>query len=313
MSDEKVVRYLKELVRRVTTHMALTAGLVTFAHAPAAEAREPLVPEPSISARSMRKYSGKYILKRTRGAVLRLAQHRSHASHASHASHYSGSGGYVPPPASPAPAPVVQPPTPQPPPAHPKKTGWRDTFESTFAPMRWHIETPLESPDGLVKVVRANAHLEIAPRAHHAGHHFNGYTTDPLDLTNATIQIELVQAASNGAETIFAAAHDAENWYGFRLRGEQLYCEAHVHAVKRTHALPFRAYSHRHLRVMHDAALGVIAWQSSPDALHWTTLFSEAAQVPVTAMRAVLSAGTRTAVATPGKAIFDNFEYSEHE
>jgi hypothetical protein len=162
-------------------------------------------------------------------------------------------------------------------------------------------------------VLRSNEHLEIAPRASHSGHHFNGYSTEPLNLTNSSVQVELVRAASQGAETIFAAALDAENWYGFRTRGENLYCEAHVRAVKRAHTVVFNSVSHRHLRVTHDASLGVIAWQSSPDGIRWATLCSEAVEVPVTAMRAVLSAGTRIPVAAPGNAIFDNFEYGEHE
>src|SRR4051794_33565896 len=228
MSHKDVVARLyarvKVVARHVSTHAALAASLATFATAPA-DAREVAAPEPSIANVRLRKFAAKHVLRRTNGAMLRLAAHRSHASHASHASHsshYSGSTSYTPPP--PAPPAPARPPTPPrveplPVPNSPVTgRGWRDSFDEPFSPTsRWHVVTPIDTSDRLVAVLRVNSRLEVSPLAHQTGHHFNGYTTDPLDLMNGSAQVELREAATNCAETIFAVALDASNWYGFRI------------------------------------------------------------------------------------------------
>ena len=85
-------------LRRLTSRVALSAGLLSLAaHAAPEAAAQPRVPVTPVLAPEavVRRFRGRYVLRRhAQTYAIRLAghgSHSSHASHASHSSHYSGS------------------------------------------------------------------------------------------------------------------------------------------------------------------------------------------------------------------------------
>ncbi|HUR81626.1 MAG TPA: hypothetical protein VM733_12730, partial [Thermoanaerobaculia bacterium] len=117
-------------MRRLTTRVALGAGLLALAASPSSTDAGPRVPiAPALAPDPrVRKFNGRYILKRNASSFfMHLAGHRSHSSHSSHrshsshsshssSSHYSGAHAShyssSTPPAVPPPAPRPAPPPP---------------------------------------------------------------------------------------------------------------------------------------------------------------------------------------------------------
>jgi hypothetical protein len=103
-------------------------------------------------------------------------------------------------------------PSPPPPP--------NDSFTSTTRDAsKWTIGTQTEPPtafDPQVTTAQINGQLVITPVTQVTGLHYGGYSSaNSFDLRNGKVSVELVKAATGGADTIFAIGSDADNFYRF--------------------------------------------------------------------------------------------------
>ncbi|MCP9496212.1 MAG: SBBP repeat-containing protein [Pyrinomonadaceae bacterium MAG19_C2-C3] len=80
------------------------------------------------------------------------------------------------------------------------------------------LTRPADSLDPLVTIQPANGRITITPRSGIATPAFNAaVTASAVDLSQATVSVEIVQAAANGAETSFAVGNNADNFLRFLI------------------------------------------------------------------------------------------------
>ncbi len=310
----------------ITARVALSAGLFGLATqvAPdaAAQPRVPVSPLLMTPEATVRKFKGRYVLKRAANSFfVHLAGHRSHSSHASHGSHgshsshsssthYSGSH-FSSSPSPPRSAPVAPPePAPVPPPQAKPQPLLRDEFDTRQRLAgQWTVgilATSSETFDPNISTEQTGGLLSITPVAQKPGAHFSGYISIPsFDLNKSSIAVELRRSAS-GATTIFAAAIDSANWVGFRIEGGQLSIESHTKGNLASRKVAYSAAQHRFLRLRTSSVAPVVVWETSADGANWNPEYVETASIQVTALRIALSAGTTKSVPSSGPATFDS-------
>jgi hypothetical protein len=339
MSDAKWKDALWNLLdilplRRITGRAALSAGLIGLAaqSSPAGitQARVPVSPALAPEA-VVRKLKGRYVLKRVANALtIRFVGHGSHSSHSSHASHASHLSSSSPSPSTyqppaPVPEPVPEPvPVPSPQPDSPRSAAPRavvrtpkppkpapilkDEFDSDMIGDRWRVGVLATAPathDASVVVDRSRGLLTITPVAHKSGAHFNGYVSIPSFDLNACSMAVQIRRAATGATTIFAAAIDSGNWWGFRIEGGQLAIESHTNNRIAARKIAYDPSLHRFLRLRRSNVAPVVVWETSADGTNWNPEYVETESTRVSAVRIVLSAGTTRSTVTEAAA-FDN-------
>jgi hypothetical protein len=83
-----------------------------------------------------------------------------------------------------------------------------------------------------------------------------------------------------------------------------------VHGVNDQLIHSFDAVAHRYWRIRHDISSNAISFDTSPDAITWTTNKAVTAGFALTAVKFSLIAGAwGTGNATPGAAIYNDFQY----
>lgn len=115
------------------------------------------------------------------------------------------------------------------------------------------------------------------------------------------------KATSRTAITLFAAARDHRNWFGFRVAGSTISFESRTDGRPSAKSVPYDAEQHRHLRLRKSDVANLVVWETSPDGNTWSVQYAESPEVAFAGMQAVLSAGTASAVSGGGSAVFDNF------
>jgi hypothetical protein len=314
-------------LRRLTARVALSAGLIGLAGQAGSEAgaqpRVPVTPAFTPEA-TMRKFKGKYVLKRRANSFfIHLAGHQSHSSHSSHASHASHSSGShysgshfsssVAPPSVPATTPAEAP-APAPPPRNvvarkPLPLLREDFRTGKLVEGRWTvgvIATPPETFDPAIDATQTGGALRIECPAHKSGTHFGGYvSTVAYDLKTASAAAEVRRAATGGV-TIFAVAIDDDNWLGFRIERGHLSIESHTQGKITSKSIPYDATQHRFLRLRTSNVAPVVAWETSADGTNWNPEYVETTTIDISALHIALSAGTTKSVDSPTAAIFDN-------
>jgi hypothetical protein len=186
-----------------------------------------------------------------------------------------------------------------------------ETFATPLDPDRWSLRTVNEGAaafDPAVTVVATGGHLVITPRTGVSGLHHNGATTArTYALTCGSARVELVQAASaaSGADTTFAMVADAGRWYRITVESGALVFGTTDGAPAQT-TVAYDAVQHRHLRIRHDCVADKVLYETSPDAVTWTTRRTIPATVDLRSAYVELEAGTYQSEAAPGQAIFDN-------
>src|SRR5207244_11887602 len=90
-----------------------------------------------------------------------------------------------------------------------------DTHDTT----KWNLGTetlPAGSFDPQVTTTQINGQLVIAPLTQAVGMHYDGYVSvNSFDLRGGTAGVELVKAATGGADSIFAVGSDSTNFMRF--------------------------------------------------------------------------------------------------
>jgi hypothetical protein len=170
------------------------------------------------------------------------------------------------------------------------------------------LATPPDSFDPRPDPVLANRSLVIHPRAHTWGRHFDGFIFNgTFDLSLAKCAVELRQAASGAAVTLFVAGHDFDNWAGFRIAGGKLSFEARAAGTSSSKDVNYDPERHRWLRLRSSGVANLLVWETSADGKTWSVEYAATPEMVLSGVRIALSAGTESPVATPGAAAFDNF------
>ncbi|MFN2511681.1 MAG: Calx-beta domain-containing protein [Pyrinomonadaceae bacterium] len=224
-------------------------------------------------------------------------------------------------------APVVVP-SPSPPPSDDFNGSRRD-------PNKWNlgIQTqPATAFDPLVNVAQINGELVITPLSQVSDPHFNGYVSaNSFDLRGGAVSVELVQAATGGADTTFAVGSDLDNFYRFMVhtagpatnvaltdKGRdgiersldttvpELLFQVNVGGQLTALSIPYDPVQHRFMRFRHDAPANAIVFETSPDSIGFTERHRVVLMRSVSALTAELSAGTSNPI-NPGATVFDNF------
>jgi hypothetical protein len=184
-----------------------------------------------------------------------------------------------------------------------------EPFTGPLDPERWSLRTVNEGAaayDPAVTVAATGGHLVITPRSGVSGLHHGGATTArTYALTCGSARVELVQAASaaSSADTTFAMVADAGRFYRMTVEAGALVFGTTAGAQT---SIAYDAVAHRHLRIRHDCVADQILYETSPDAVTWTTRRTIAAAVDLRSAYIELEAGTFQSEAAPGQAIFDN-------
>ncbi|HJR05874.1 MAG TPA: Calx-beta domain-containing protein [Pyrinomonadaceae bacterium] len=199
---------------------------------------------------------------------------------------------------------------------------------------KWNPGTLTQPPgsyDPLVTVSQQNGRLVITPRSNVSGQHYNGYVSvNSFDFTGGQLGVEVVQAASVPAETIFAIGSDPDNFYRFMVTtagntalSQQLKAGAawalglndaspvlvfqvKIDGVVNQHVIPYDPTEHRYWRFRHEPQANSIVFETSPNGTTFTERHRVALQKGVTSLACEMSAGTATPVSNPGQAVFDN-------
>jgi CSLREA domain-containing protein len=209
-----------------------------------------------------------------------------------------------------------------------------DNFSgATRDPNKWNLGTlslPSGSFDPLVTTAQTNGQLVITPLAQASGLHYGGYVSaNSFDMRNGKVSVELVQAATGGADTVFAIGSDSDNFARFMVHASggpiapvikgadgrqrpldattaQLIFQVNVGGQLTALSINYDPVQHRFMRFRHVPAINSIVFETSPDDINYTVQHTVVLQKGVSALTAELSAGTSNP-ANPGQTVFDNF------
>jgi hypothetical protein len=162
-------------------------------------------------------------------------------------------------------------------------------------------------------VVETNKRLEIRLTPHTA-QVFNNYTSvATYDLTDSEMRIELVRAPTGayGATAYLQATHGNGDRVTVAIGGGNLSCDYVVAGVSTiVERLPYNAAQHRWIRLRER--FGTLLWEVSADGTDWQVVANRSPHpIDLTAVHALIGAGTFLAVAAPGVAVFDNFNIQD--
>lgn len=336
----------------ISKNVILSAGLLSLASGQSAgQLKVPVDPRQTAQSTQITKFSAKYLLRAAArsGLSTLFSQHRSHSSHSSHyssssgsghqshashsshyssssptpapshsshSSHYSSTGPTTPStrtnPSSSSPSPRIE--------ITPPTSRSRRTTTSTVVFSDYFKDNgpdaekwTLSSNDDQVSVQERDEHLEIIPTSEVPGLHFNGYiSTSSSDMTAAHARVEVVQATSGSANTIFTLTQDGSHWYRFVKEGDMLYFQYKAGGAISSTSVPYNPAQHRFWRLRHDATNNLMLWETSADEETWAIRRKVTPLVPITALYIALNAGTYKAESDPGTAIFDSFKLVIH-
>ncbi len=184
--------------------------------------------------------------------------------------------------------------------------------------MKWAIGTTLgrlgsnAGHDLLVPVSESGGRLTVGARANQTGDHYNGYVSNVAwNLNNLGVSVEVVQAATNGADTIFALCKDPSNFLAMIAENGVLYFDQTVQGARDLTSIPYNATQHRFWRIRHagEHETAQVTFETSADGANWIIQRGDHPQFLVAAVFPELTAGTGIPLANPGGAVFDNFRF----
>ena len=161
-------------------------------------------------------------------------------------------------------------------------------------------------------------------------------TTRSVDFTNATASIRVDQIAAGGAQTIFSVGKDDQNFFRFLAQEveapnasaapsangdksnaaprnflQQLLLQIRNAGVFNSLTIPYDPVAHKYWRFRHDASASPVPamlFEVSPTGADgsWTVVRIVPVAGAIGSLATEISAGTAGAVASPGRAIFDD-------
>lgn len=145
-----------------------------------------------------------------------------------------------------------------------------------------------------------------------AGLHYNGYiSTGVFSLVNgSSVRAELVQRplANTYVTAGLHVGNGAANYVTLYYSNNRLnlYNARTFAGVSTT----YDPVAHRFIRLRYNSTVDAFKGDTSPDGLVWTERISlPRGGISLTGVKVSIGAGTQQSVSSPGKAIFDNFEF----
>ncbi|MFL6254980.1 MAG: hypothetical protein ACJ74T_08145 [Pyrinomonadaceae bacterium] len=186
-----------------------------------------------------------------------------------------------------------------------------DDFDDDIRGVHWKLatlNTPASVFDSNVAVAEQGGRLEITPLANSTGSHFNGYVSvSGWNLTDASAAVEVAQTAAGFAHTFFTLGSDANNWLRFLVADGRLNFQSHAGGFESSPSVVHEPAEQRFWRLRHERRDDKVIFETSGDGAEWVARRSLARPFAVTSLLVELGAGTESQVASPGKAVFDNF------
>jgi Big-like domain-containing protein len=172
---------------------------------------------------------------------------------------------------------------------------------------KWHLRVP-GSP---ATVSEQNQQLRITLPPNTAT--YNGVGSNAYyDMRGGTAQVEMVQSVSQAGwvENYLLLEMDGQNYLFIQTGVGNLILQSTVNGVVDRLITPYDPAAHRHWRIRHNLTTNTVSFETSPDGAIWTSRKTVAAGFSLTAIRLVLLAGAwGTGSATPGAAIYNDFQY----
>ncbi|MDQ1707033.1 MAG: hypothetical protein QOJ88_244, partial [Pyrinomonadaceae bacterium] len=164
-------------------------------------------------------------------------------------------------------------------------------------------------PQGTPPVTEQSQQLQIALAPNTAG--YNGVDSVlAYDLTGRMVQVEVPQVVSQAgyAENFLVIDLDANNSLLIDV-GTNLMFRSRVNGVNDQTVLAYDGTAHRHWRIRHDLSSNTLNFETSAEAVVWTTRKTVSVGFALTNLRFHLGAGAwGTGNGSPGVAKFDNFK-----
>lgn len=186
-----------------------------------------------------------------------------------------------------------------------------DDFDDGARGAHWKLgtlNTPASVFDSNVVVKEQGGRLEVAPLANVSGSHFNGYVSvSGWNLTDANVLVEVPQATAGAAQTIFTLAADANNWFRFLVEGGRLNFQLRAGGSESSPGVAHDPVQQRFWRLRHDPRGDQVLFETSGDGATWAVRRTLTRPFAITSLFVELGAGTASSLATPGRAVFDNF------
>jgi hypothetical protein len=193
-----------------------------------------------------------------------------------------------------------------------------DTFDGSGAPdpNKWTIGVfSGTTEDTTINVSKSNNQLQIGPLPNATGNHYRGIYSAAYNITGGYVYVQLAQAAVGGAYSMLTVGFDANNYYRLWVSGTALQCEREIGGTKSPIAsITYNSAVHQFLQIRHDSTTGEVvceaAANNSGQPGSWSLVGRgawDSTAVPLTSTKFELKAGTSTAVASAGSALFDNF------
>jgi len=174
----------------------------------------------------------------------------------------------------------------------------------------WSITDADNTP---VVVAQSGGHLTISLAPNLPNQNYNGIETDLLyDLTDTTLQIEIVQAANQVADVetqFFMVDALRANFYMFAIANNELIFYVIENGnISTSPRITYMPSQHRFLRFGHIEATHDVVFSVSADGANFTQAMRVRDTISVKRMFVGAAAGTfGTGAANPGSAVFDDF------
>ena len=182
-----------------------------------------------------------------------------------------------------------------------------DFNDNSLNAAKWSLYAP-SSP---ATVSEIGQQLQIALPASTAT--YNGVVSNATyDMRGATVQVELSQPVSQAgwAENRLQIEKDAANSLMINVGAGSILFRQTVNGAQDQAVISYDFTAHRHWRIRHDAGSNVVSFETSPDAVTWTTRKTATAGFSFTGMKFQMIAGAwGTGNSAPGAAIFNDFQY----
>ncbi|HEX2203100.1 MAG TPA: hypothetical protein VHG91_07370 [Longimicrobium sp.] len=184
---------------------------------------------------------------------------------------------------------------------------FRDDFDdNAIDPGRWYIW----QNTGVAGIAETNQRIEVTPPAWTAGEHYAFVGSQVLhDFTGSTAAVEVLAALAGSATTTQLVVQRGDGEHRLVVDVDSGTLSAVEDLPGARTRVPLAAYDpwlHRWWRLRHDAAPGLVHWETSPDGRGWTTHRSAPPPFAVDAVQVCIGGGTMDVVADPGVAVFDN-------
>ena len=214
-----------------------------------------------------------------------------------------------------------------------------DDFTSTTRDAsKWNLGAqtqPAAAVDPQVTTAQLNGQLVITPLNQATGMHYNGYVgANSFDMRNGSASVQVVKAATGGADTTFAIGSDSNNFFRFlvhtagaptglapSVKNEyglepldtttpQLIFQVKVNGVLTSLSIDYDPVAHRYMRFRHEPPAvsptnGAIVFETSPNNIDFTVRHRILLERGISPLTAELSAGTSSPT-NPGPAVFDD-------